>query len=163
MRIDPPAELVLHNSAPHHRLSHNALHMLRLYPPIPDPIACQWVLLTPLSCKSRRNVDDHVARKLVTTDMANQANPGHLVVAAPLYPLQIPIQTPDLNGFARNVEPLPLELLLKFVPQHGSHGAAPHVSPAVPTYQHQHILDVLHPRQQALKSLLSSQSVAMHR
>lgn len=155
MRIDSPAELVLHNSAPHHRLSHNALHMFRLYPPIPDPVACQWVLLAPRGRMSRRNVDDHVARKLVTSDMANQANPSHLVVAAPLY-LQISIQTPDLNSFARNVEPLPLELLLKFVPQHGSHGAAPHISPAVPAYQHQNILHVLHAGQQALKSLLSS-------
>ncbi|EXF78503.1 hypothetical protein CFIO01_10094 [Colletotrichum fioriniae PJ7] len=166
---------VSNDSAPENRLVDDTLNVLRLNPTIPDPLSSQRMLL-PVSHKlPGRDIDDDVPRKLVTANMANQPNPRRHLLIPPLITIALSRRLrrrnpPSLlttlinhNGPPQNTDPNPLKPPLKLVPQHGPHDAAPHIPPAVPANQHQHLLHVPDPVQQRPVGLFTRQPVPVDR
>ncbi|PNY27744.1 Uncharacterized protein TCAP_02347 [Tolypocladium capitatum] len=99
----------------------------------------------------------------MSSDVADQPDPRrHLGVSnSAFYPLRI-----CQAGLHRAPEDLHIrlrQLILKLIPQHRSHGAAPRIPPTVPAYQHQHVAHVAHAQEQALVGFLARQPVAVDR
>ncbi|KAK1453897.1 hypothetical protein CMEL01_05556 [Colletotrichum melonis] len=166
--IDTTPKHVSNDSAPENRLVDDTLNVLRLNPTIPDPLPGQRMLL-PISHKlPGRDIDNDIPRKLVPANMANQPNPRRHFLIPPLTVLRrlgrrnppSPLTTLiNHNGPPQNTNPNPLKPLLKLIPQHGPHDAAPHIPPAVPANQNQHLLHVPNPVQQRPVGLLARQPV----
>ncbi|KXH49947.1 hypothetical protein CSIM01_10530 [Colletotrichum simmondsii] len=166
--INTAPEHVSNDSAPENRLVDDTLNVLRLNPAIPDPLPGQGMLL-PISHKlPGRDIDDDVPGKLVPANMANQPNPRRHLLIPPLTilrrlrrrnPPSLLTTLINHNRPPQNINPNPLKPPLKLIPQHGPHDAAPHIPPAVPANQHQHLLHVPDPVQQRPVGLLARQPV----
>ncbi|KAK1538360.1 hypothetical protein CPAR01_08473 [Colletotrichum paranaense] len=166
--INTTPKHVSNDSAPENRLVDDTLNVLRLNPTIPDPLPGQRMLL-PISHKlPGRDIDNDIPRKLVPANMANQPNPRRHFLIPPLTVLRrlrrrnppSPLTTLiNHNRSPQNTNPNPLKPLLKLIPQHGPHDAAPHIPPAVPANQNQHLLHVPNPVQQRPVGLLARQPV----
>ncbi|KAK7456055.1 hypothetical protein Landi51_02299 [Colletotrichum acutatum] len=170
--INTTPEHVSNNSAPENRLVNDTLNVLRLNPTIPDPLPSERMLLPIRHKLPRGDIDDDVPRKLVPANMANQPNPRRHLLIPPLTTVALTLRhlrrrnPPSLlatlinhNRPPQNTNPNPLKPPLKLIPQHGPHNAAPHIPPAMPANQNQHLLHVPDPVQQQPVGVLARQPV----
>jgi len=72
--LDSTPEEFFDNISFENCLRHNPINVFRLNSPIPDAMSCQRVDTSLAGLHIRRQVNDDVSRKLMTTNMADQAN-----------------------------------------------------------------------------------------
>lgn len=163
-RCDTTSEHIYNHIALHNRLLDDALDVLWLNPAIPDPVPSEWMPLSIARLHRQRQVDDDIARELVSSDVGDQTHPRSQVrpSSRPGYRRQ-PVLAIKLHPHrpAQDLDALPRQLHLELVPQRGAHDAAAHVAAAVAAREHQDVVYVAHADELRAEGRLARQPVAV--